>query len=134
MLVSEKVIDTIINSAKNENKNLVLNLVINSLSQSYDGDNKIKHILDLLIDDNALIEIKNIDIDFIKNNPKVLMWNSDDYEFKDITIINVDNIETKVYVNYKYIEKHKLNLDGAKYKDGSSTINFIDYPEMLKKS
>jgi hypothetical protein len=61
------------------------------------------------------------------------MYNHENYNIKDIKIIDVDNIDCVVKVNFNYMEKINEDRCDVSYQSSYTTINFIDNPDILKK-
>ena len=132
-MISKKLTDAIINIAKPEQKNAIIAEVFNHLNLSYDYNNaKQTHILEILVDSSTIINIKDVNLDYIKSNLKLLIYQPEKYDIKDIRVEAVDNIDCVVTVSYKYIEKVNENRDDISYSDGKNYINYLDYPQILK--
>ena len=130
-MISKNIINCVLNSADVESKNFVIRMLLNYIANQYDGDKKIQHILDLMLDSEQFIEAEHINIDYIKNNLNLLMWKADEYNIKDIELVGVDNVDCVVIVAYKYLEKINEDRDDVTYTDSKANISFVDYPDII---
>ena len=130
-MISKNIINCVLNSADVESKNFVIRMLLNYIANQYDGDKKIQHILDLMLDSEQFIEAEHINIDYIKNNLNLLMWKADEYNIKDIELVGVDNVDCVVIVAYKYLEKINEDRDDVSYTDSKANISFVDYPDII---
>ena len=130
-MISKNIVNCVLNSADVESKNFVIRMLLNYIANQYDGDKKIQHILDLMLDSEQFIEAEHINIDYIKNNLNLLMWKADEYNIKDIELVGVDNVDCVVIVAYKYLEKINEDRDDVTYTDSKANISFIDYPDII---
>ena len=132
-MISEFIIKAIIKQAKQEDKDLVLGLFIQQLAGGYSyNDNKVNHVLELLVNPRIFIEKEHINLDYIKNNIKNYIYKFDEYIIKDVTIDYIDNLEGLVYCKYKYKEKINEERGDIDFSDGKFNVSFIDYPQVLK--
>lgn len=130
-MISKNIVNCVLNSADVESKNFVIRMLLNYIANQYDGDKKIQHILDLMLDNEQFIEAEHINIDYIKNNLNLLMWKADEYNIKDIELVGVDNVDCVVIVAYKYLEKINEDRDDVTYTDSKANISFVDYPDII---
>lgn len=130
-MISKNIVNCVLNSADVESKNFVIRMLLNYIANQYDGDKKIQHILDLMLDSEQFIEAEHINIDYIKNNLNLLMWKPDKYNIKDIELVGVDNVDCVVIVAYKYLEKINEDRDDVTYTDSKANISFVDYPDII---
>ena len=130
-MISKNIINCVLNSADVESKNFVIRMLLSYIANQYDGDKKIQHILDLMLDSEQFIEAEHINIDYIKNNLNLLMWKADEYNIKDIELVGVDNVDCVVIVAYKYLEKINEDRDDVTYTDSKANISFVDYPDII---
>lgn len=130
-MISKNIINCVLDSADVESKNFVIRMLLNYIANQYDGDKKIQHILDLMLDSEQFIEAEHINIDYIKNNLNLLMWKADEYNIKDIELVGVDNVDCVVIVAYKYLEKINEDRDDVTYTDSKANISFVDYPDII---
>ena len=130
-MISKNIVNCVLNSADVESKNFVIRMLLNYIANQYDGDKKVQHILDLILDGKQFIEAEHINIDYIKNNLNLLMWKADEYNIKDIELVGVDNVDCVVIVAYKYLEKINEDRDDVTYTDSKANISFVDYPDII---
>lgn len=130
-MISKNIVNCVLNSVNVESKNFVIRMLLSYLANQYDGDKKIQHILDLMLDSEQFIEAEHINIDYIKNNLNLLMWKADEYNIKDIELVGVDNVDCVVIVAYKYLEKINEDRDDVTYTDSKANISFVDYPDII---
>ena len=121
-------INLILNAAKNENKDLIIRELINNVPGDYNNEKAI-HILTILADEFAFVTPADVDMEFIKKNLNLFMYKAEEYDIKDITLINVNNIEGEIYLEYCYKKKNE-NKDFVKT---NTYISFINNPKILKK-
>jgi len=132
-MISEKVINAILKSSSVENKDLVIKMFLDYISQGYNyNDDKCNHILEMLVDKPTVKTEKDVNLSYIENNLKLLLYNSEDYYIKNIEIERVDNIDCVVVVKFKYLKKIDEDRADITYSDIRSNISFIDYPQVLK--
>ena len=134
-MISKLVLKAVLNQASKDNKDTVLALFLDNLSNNYSyNDTKVNHVLDMLLTDMAIIEEKDIDIDYIKENLGKFIYRYDSYNIKDIKIEAIDNINYAVRISYKYIEKINEDRDDVTYKDTFVNIDIDSFPKVLKNS
>lgn len=132
-MISEFIIKAIIKQSKQEDKDLVLGMFIQHLADGYSyNDDKVNHVLEMLVNPSSFIKPEHINIDYIRNNIKNYIYNYDKLIVRDITIDYIDNLEGLVCINYKYKEKINEERDDINFSDGKCNVSFIDYPQMLK--
>lgn len=131
-MISELVIDSIIKNAKCENKDFLLKIFILNLSDySYSyNDYKVNRALELMLDNSKFIENEHIDMDYITQNIAEFIYKGEKYEYKDIYINRINNIEGTIEIRYKYKDKDKEE----DYTESYFNVNFIENPQVLKKS
>lgn len=133
-MINKNIIKTLLKAATVESKNAVINELLNHVSLGYDyNDNKAGHILEMLCDCNAVVSVKDININYVNNNINLLMYNYEKYNIKNIHIIDVDNIDCVVKIGFEYLEKINEDRDDVSYFNGNANISFIDNPDILKK-
>lgn len=129
-MISELIIDSIIKNAEFENKDFLLKTFILNLSDYSYNDYKINRALELMLDTSKIIENEHVDIDYITQHIAEFIYKGEKYEYKDIHINRINNIEGIIEIRYKYKDKDKEE----DYTESYFNINFIDKPEVLKKS
>ena len=87
----------------------------------------------MLVDSNAVITIKDVNIDYVNRSLGLLMYNHDKYNIRNIKADSVDNIDCNIKVTYEYLEKINEDRDDVSYISSYCNINFIDNPDILKK-
>lgn len=133
-MINKAIIKAVLNTATKDTKDKVLNELLNHISMSYDyNDNKASHILEMLVDSNSIITCEDVNIDYINNNLNLLMYNTENYNIRNIKVDSVDNIDCNIKITYEYLEKINEDRDDVGYISSYSNINFIDNPGILKK-
>ena len=133
-MINKSVIKAVLSTASKESKDLIINELLNHISLSYDyNDNKAGHILEMLVDPEAVISAKNINLDYINKNLNLVMYNHDKYNIKNIKVAGVDNIDGTVKFEYEYLEKVNEDRGDVSYTNSYVNISFIDNPDILKK-
>lgn len=131
-MISKKVVMAVCKTASETNKNEVINEIIKHVSLNYDySDLKQQHILEMLVDNNSIVTLEDIDVNLIKENPDNIIYNSEKYEFSNIVVDSVDNIDCIVKIRYKYVNKEDTTKT---VYDGYTNISFIDNPKIIKNS
>lgn len=133
-MVSETIINGILKSASESRKNDTILMFINNMRNRYLSDDFISHILEILLDENKIIKTSDIDIEYVKNNLNLLMYNSEKYDIQNIEVKSIDNIECSACISFIYIEKEKLDTDLNNYISNTTNVNFVYHPELLKNS
>ena len=134
-MISKLVLKAVLNQASKDNKDTVLALFLDNLSNNYSyNDGKVNHVLDMLLNNMTIVEEKDIDMDYIKENLDKFLYRYDSYNVKDIKIEAIDNINYAVRVSYKYIEKINEDRDDVTYQDSFVTIDIDSFPKVLKNS
>lgn len=132
-MINPKIFKAVLMAATKETKDAVLNELITHMSHTYDyKDNCAGHIIEMLVDKTAVVTKDKVNLDYIKKNTTLLMYDSDKYLFKDIKIDYVDNIDCFVRVSYEYLEKINEDRGDVSYTPSYSNLNFNDLPEILK--
>lgn len=131
-MISENIVKAIINQASKENKDKVLSMFVLNIANNSYNDDKVNHILEMLINNNAIIKLEQINSDYIIKNFDSYIYNWEKYIIKDIKVIEVDNIESIVKVSYKYKEKINEDREDIEYHTNIVNISFIDNENILK--
>ena len=132
-MINPKIFNAVLMAATKETKDLVLKALVEHIGNNYDyNDSKVGHIVDMLVDKNAVITPDKVNLKWIEENPEHLLYNNDKYDIKNISIDSIDNIECTVRVKFEYIEKTDKDNDNISYTPYRSDISFNDYPEILK--
>ena len=120
-------------AATKETKDLVLKALIEHIGNNYDySDSKAGHIVDMLVDKNAVITTEKVNLKWVENHQDMLIYQIDKYNIRNISVDSVDNIDCTVRINFEYIEKVNEDREDVSYTSSYSKINFNDYPEILK--
>ena len=132
-MISKKLINALLSAATKERKDVVIKELFNHISLNYDyNDTKASHIIEMLVDDSAVVYVTNVNLDYVKKNPKLLMYNHEKYNIRNIKAVDIDNIDCTVKFQYEYLEKINEDRDDVSYKTTTSMISFNDYPDILK--
>lgn len=132
-MISKKLIKALLGAATKERKDSIIEELLNHISISYDyNDQKAGHLLEMLVDSSAVVEPDDVNLKFFDNNLNRLMYKHEDYNIKDIKVKAIDNIDCFIQFEYKYIEKINEERDDVTYTTGSSTISYLDFPDVLK--
>lgn len=132
-MINPKIFKAVLMAATKETKDAVLDELMFHMSHTYDyNDNCAGHIIEMLVDKNAVITKDKVNLDYIKKNLNLLMYNSDKYLFKDIEVDYIDNIDCSVKVSYEYLEKINEDRGDVSYIPSYTNLNFNDNPKILK--
>ena len=132
-MINPKIFNAVLMAATKETKDLVLKALVEHIGNNYDyNDNKAGHIVDMLVDKNAIITPNKVNLKWVEANPKYLLYDNDKYDIKNISIDSIDNIECTVRVKFEYIKKTDKDNGNISYTPYRSDISFIDYPKILK--
>ena len=132
-MINPKIFKAVLMAATKETKDAVLLALVEHISNNYDyNDNRVSHIIDMLVDKNALITSDKVNLKWIENHKNKLMYQIDKYNTRNISVDYVDNIDCTVRIKFEYLEKINEDRDDVSYTNSSTDINFNDYPEILK--
>ena len=132
-MINPKIFNAVLMAATKETKDLVLKALVEHIGNNYDyNDSKVGHIVDMLVDKNAVITPEKVNLKWVENHLDRLMYQHEKYNIKDISIDSVDNIDCTVRVNFKYLEKVNEDREDVSYTSSHSDVSFNDYPEILK--
>lgn len=132
-MINPKVFKAVLLAATKENKDLVLEELAFHISNNYDyGDAKAGHIVEMLMDKETIVTKDKVNLKWIEQHPERLTYSHDKYNFRNIEVEFVDNIECTIRVKYEYLEKINEDRDDVSYTSSYFDINFNDYPEILK--
>lgn len=132
-MINPKIFNAVLMAATKETKDLVLKALVEHIGNNYDyNDNKAGHIVDMLVDKNAIITPDKVNLKWIEEHPEYLLYKNDNYDIKNISIDSIDNIECTVRVKFEYTEKTDKDNDNISYTPYRSDISFNNYPEILK--
>lgn len=132
-MINPKIFNAVLMAATKETKDLVLKELLKHVDNNYDyNNNKAGHIIDMLVDKNAVITPDKINLKWVENHQDMLMYQIDKYNIRNISVDSVDNIDCTVRINFEYIEKVNEDKEDVSYTPYRSDISFNDYPEILK--
>lgn len=132
-MINPKIFNAVLMAATKETKDLVLKELLKHVDNNYDyNNNKAGHIIDMLVDKNAIITTEKVNLKWVENHQDMLIYQIDKYNIRNISVDSVDNIDCTVRINFEYIEKVNEDREDVSYTSSYSKINFNDYPEILK--
>ena len=132
-MINPKIFNAVLMAATKETKDLVLKALVEHIGRNYDyNDQKVGHIVDMLVDKNAVITHDKVNLKWIEEHKDMLMYEPDKYNIRNISIDSVDNIDCSVRIKFEYIEKVNEDKEDVSYISSKSDINFNYYPEILK--
>ena len=132
-MINKKLIKALLNSATQERKTIIIEELLNHISMNYDyNDQKAGHILEMLVDNSSVVRMDDVNLDYIKNNPKLLMYEYEKYNITDIKVSDIDNIDCIVIMSFKYLEKINEDRADITYTETTTHISYIDFPQILK--
>lgn len=132
-MINPKIFNAVLMAATKETKDLVLKELLKHVGNNYDyNDSKVSHIVDMLVDKNAVVTPDKVNLEWVENHQDMLMYEIDKYNIRNISIDSVDNIDCTVRIKFEYIEKINEDREDVSYTSSKSDINFAYYPEILK--
>ena len=132
-MINPKIFNAVLMAATKETKDLVLKELVKHIGNNYDyNDSKVGHIVDMLVDKNAVVTPDKVNLKWVENHQDMLLYETDKYNIRNISVDYVDNIDCTVRINFEYIEKINEDREDVSYTSSYSKINFNDYPEILK--
>lgn len=134
-MINSKIIDVILKNAPVDNANKIIKELLKHIDNNYDyNDKKKNHILEMLVDSDSIVTIDKVNVEYIIEKFNTFMYNGDKYNYRNIKVENVDNINCFINVSYEYMEKINEDRDDISWTNTTYNIDFIDRPELLKKS
>jgi hypothetical protein len=134
-MINDKIINVIINDSNSYNKDIVIKELLKHIDNGYDyNDIKKNHILEMLVDTDTIITIDKVNIDYVIEHFVDFMYKGDRYNYRNLKVENVDNIDCLINVSYEYMEKINEDRGDIDWVKANYNINFNDRPEVLKKS
>lgn len=134
-MINDKIINIILKNAPVYNANKIIKELLKHIDNTYDyNDAKKNHILEMLVDTDAIITIDKVDMDYVIEHFVDFMYKGDTYNYRNIKVENVDNIDCLINVSYEYMEKVNEDRGDIDWVKSNYNINFNDRPEVLKKS
>ena len=132
-MINPKIFNAVLLASTKETKDLVLKALVHHISNNYDyNDNKVGHIVDILVDKTAFITPDKVNLKWIETHPERIRYQHEKYNIKNIRVESIDNIDCTVRIAFDYIEKINEDRDDVSYTSSYSDISFNDYPEILK--
>lgn len=132
-MINPKIFNAVLMAATKETKDLVLKALVEHIGNNYDyNDSKVGHIVDMLVDKNAVITPEKVNLKWVEKHKDMLMYEPNKYNIRNISVDSVDNIDCAVHIKFEYIEKVNENKEDVSYISSKSDINFNYYPEILK--
>lgn len=132
-MINPKIFNAVLMAATKETKDLVLKELLKHVDNNYDyNHDKAGHIIDMLVDKNAVITTEKVNLKWVENHQDMLIYQIDKYNIRNISVDSVDNIDCTVRINFEYIEKINEDREDVSYTSSYSKINFNDYPKILK--
>ena len=132
-MINPKIFKAVLMAATKETKDAVLQALVEHIGRKYDyNDQKVGHIVDMLVDKNANITPEKVNLKWIEAHTEHLKYKHEKYDIKNISVASVDNIDCTVRINFEYLEKVNEDRGDVSYTSSYSDISFNDYPEILK--
>lgn len=132
-MINPKIFNAVLMAATKETKDLVLKELVKHIGNNYDyNDSKVGHIIDMLVDKNAVITPDKVNLKWVENHQDMLMYQIDKYNIRNIAVDSIDNINCTVRIKFEYLEKVNEDRGDVSYTPYCSDISFNDYPEILK--
>ena len=132
-MINPKIFNAVLMAATKETKDLVLKELVKNIGRNYDyNDQKVGHIVDMLVDKDAVITPEKVNLKWVEEHKDMLMYEPNKYNIRNISVDSVDNIDCAVRIKFEYIEKVNENKEDVSYISSKSDINFNYYPEILK--
>ena len=103
-MINKKIFKAVLMAATKQTKDLVLKELVKNIGRNYDyNDQKVGHIVDMLVDKDAVITPEKVNLKWVENHLDRLIYNHEKYNIKNISIDYVDNIDCTVYITFKYL-------------------------------
>jgi len=132
-MINPKLFNAVLMAATKETKDNVLKALVEHIGKNYDyNDQNVGHIVDMLVDKNAVVTPDKVNIKWVQEHPERLMYQQEKYNIKNIAVDSVDNIDCTVRIKFEYLEKVNEDRGDVSYTSSYSDINFNDHPEILK--
>lgn len=131
-MINKKVFKAILANSKNIDK--VMNEVLKHINTKTDySDAKGNHLLEMLVDDSAILEAKDVDIDYLYKHLNLISYQADMIIIKNLKVNYIDNIYGEVHLNYEYINKTEGEVKNPVYAKADTYVSYLDYPEIIKQ-
>ena len=132
-MINPKIFKAVLMAATKETKDNVLTALVEHIGRNYDyNDQKVGHIVDMLVDKNATITPDKVNLKWVESHLDRLMYQQDKYNIRNISVDSVDNIDCTVRINFEYLEKVNEDRGDVSYTPSYANLNFNDLPEILK--
>jgi transcriptional/translational regulatory protein YebC/TACO1 len=132
-MINPKIFKAVLMAATKETKDAVLQALVEHIGRNYDyNDQKVGHIVDMLVDKNATITPEKVNLKWVENHLERLMYQIEKYNIRNIAVDSIDNIDCIVRIKFEYLEKVNEDRGDVSYTSSYSDISFNDYPEILK--
>ena len=132
-MINKNILYAILKASTISDKDVVLKELLNHVNNYYNYNNeKIDHIIGMLMGTEKPVTIDRFNKDYIKNNLNLLMYYYDIYDIKDINATSVDNIECTIRIEYTYRKKINEDINDVSYINSYQDVSFIDNPGILK--
>ena len=132
-MINPKIFNAVLMASTKETKDNVLKALVEHIGRNYDyNDQKVGHIVDMLVDKNATVTPDKVNLEWVENHLDRLMYQHEKYNIKNISVDSVDNIDCTVRINFQYLEKVNEDREDVSYTTSHSDVSFNDYPEILK--
>ena len=83
-MINPKIFKAVLMAATKETKDAVLQALVEHIGRNYDyNDQKVGHIVDMLVDKNAVVTPDKINIEWIGNHLDRLMYQQDKYNIRN---------------------------------------------------
>lgn len=132
-MINPKIFKAVLMAATKETKDAVLQALVEHIGRNYDyNDQKVGHIVDMLVDKNAVVTPDKVNLKWVETHLDRLIYQQDKYNIRNISVYSVDNIDCTVSIKFEYLEKVNEDRGDVSYTSSHSDISFNDYPEILK--
>jgi len=132
-MINPKIFKAVLMAATKETKDNVLKALVEHIGRNYDyNDQKVGHIVDMLVDKDAIVTPNKINLKWVENHLDRLIYQHEKYNIINISVDSVDNIDCTIRINFQYLEKVNEDRDDVSYANSYSDVSFNDYPEILK--
>ena len=92
----------------------------------------ITHLLDLLVDPSLAKTNVVLNDKYINDNLKSFIYKYENYNIRNIKLESINEVDCTVIISYEYIEKINEDRDDVNWSINKISIDFINYPEVLK--
>lgn len=132
-MFSESLINALLKTATVDTKDSIIKMVIKNINKNFPyNDNKVNHFVEMLVDKSAIKDVKDVNLDYIKDNLDIIKYKHEEFNIKDIEVDSIDNIDCEVIIKYKAIEKINEDREDISYTDYKTSICYLDFPKVLK--